>query len=111
VRRYQIPTKSITLHHHWFQNNCDLGSAEDAEKTIELCDHHPETALHELAHLWTQDRHTRKWAKRLFLLHEQFLTTSEQEFYYKETIKFYKTAKDLSLSKEVRGKCICGRKV
>jgi hypothetical protein len=110
VRRYKIPTKEVKLHHHWIPRDCDMGSAQDAEKTIELCDQHPETALHELAHLWTQDRHTKNWARALFLLHQKYLSKQEQEFYFRETKRNYKTAKELAEDGSIKHICICGKR-
>lgn len=101
--------KSITLHHHWINRDCDLGVAESGYKTIELCDHHPETVLHELAHLWTQENHTKAWARALLLLHREFLSPQEQVFFRNEIGKSYKTAKEVIETEGIKGKCICGR--
>jgi len=102
---------SIELHHHWRTPNCDLGQAEEGRKTIVLCDNHPETALHELAHLWTQDRHTKEWARRLFLLHREFLSKEEVGFYQREAAKMYKTAKEVVEKEYKRKVCACGRRI
>lgn len=87
-----------------------MGVAEESAKTIELCDSHPETVLHELAHLWTQDRHTKAWARRLFQLHREYLTEKEVGFYQKEAARLYKTAREVVESGEILRRCICGRR-
>jgi hypothetical protein len=111
VSRHKIPTTEIRLHHHWISRNCDMGVADDVKKSIELCDTHPETVLHELAHLWTQDYHTKGWARHLFILHREYLSKEEVAFYQRETVKRYKTAKELVDSGEVKRLCICGRRL
>lgn len=111
VTRHKIPITEIRLHHHWIERNCDMGVADDVKKSIELCDTHPETVLHELAHLWTQDYHTKSWARHLFMLHREYLSKEEVAFYQKETVKRYKTAKELVESGEIRKLCICGRRM
>lgn len=110
VRRHKIPVRSIDIHHHWLNPSCDLGVADDGSKTISLCDNHPETALHELAHLWTQDRHTKAWARRLFQLHREYLSDQEVGFFQRETVRRYNTARELVESGEILKRCICGRR-
>lgn len=111
VNRHKIPVSFIELHHHWFNRECDMGVADDVKKSIELCDAHPETVLHELAHLWTQDYHTKSWARHLFMLHKEYLSKEEVAFFQKETVRRYKTARELVESGEIKKLCICGRRV
>lgn len=109
VKKHKIPVNSFILHHHWIKRNCDLGVADDATKTIQLCDRHHETALHELAHLWSQDYHTKQWARLLFLLHREFLSREEIGFFQKEAMRMYKTAKEVVETEHVGKVCLCGR--
>lgn len=109
VKKHKIPVTKFILHHHWINRNCDLGVADDSTKTIQLCDTHPETALHELAHLWSQDYHTKQWARLLFLLHREFLSREEIGFYQKEAMRMYKTAKEVVETEHIGKLCLCGR--
>lgn len=111
VRRYHIPVRHIKLHHHWIPTNCDLGFAESGERIIVLCDREPETVLHELAHLWTQDNHTKDWARALFFLHKRYLSKEQQAFYLRESKRMYKTAKWVAENEKIGETCICGRRV
>jgi hypothetical protein len=111
ARKHKIPVYSIELHHHWSTPSCDLGQAEESRKTIVLCDNHPETALHELAHLWAQDRHTKEWARKLFLLHREFLSKEEVGFYQREAARMYKTAREIVEKERIRKVCVCGRRI
>ena len=53
------------------------GEAEYWGKTIFLCTADADTALHEMAHVWTKSWHTPKWAEAYLYLCEQYMGRKE----------------------------------
>ena len=100
AKEHYIPVRYIKIHKHLFRNNCDLGLTDTARRTIELCDDQAETALHELAHIWSQANHTEIWVRKLYQLHEEYLEDDEIELYRRETENRYKAAKKMSEDSE-----------
>jgi hypothetical protein len=66
------PQKSWGLHH-------EFGEADLDDKIISLCSKDFDTALHELAHIWTDTGHTEKWAKAYRKLILIYLLPEEAE--------------------------------
>lgn len=66
---------SVTVLFHDHKQRCFDGEADMAARTITFCAKRDRlTALHEIAHIATQEAHTRKWAKFLFIVNERYIT-------------------------------------
>lgn len=76
-----IPLKRVHVHYH--PNEDDMaedhpfGEAEYWNNVIYLCSDDTDTALHELAHVWTENWHTPKWASVYLSLCEIYMTREE----------------------------------
>lgn len=63
-----IQFRELNFHHHvpaarsWGLHH-EYGEADLDDKIISLCAKDFDTALHEVAHIWTDTGHTEKWAK------------------------------------------------
>jgi hypothetical protein len=65
----------VTVLFHEHKNRCFDGEADMDARAITFCAKRDRlTALHELAHIATQEAHTRKWAKFLFIINERYIT-------------------------------------
>jgi hypothetical protein len=69
----KIGPVAVFFHEH--KQRCFDGEANIDDRSITFCAKRDRlTALHEIAHIATQEHHTRKWAKFLFLINERYIT-------------------------------------
>jgi hypothetical protein len=102
VRERSIKLKSIRLHYHpnGMRTDHAMGVADFDKKQIVLCASDFDTALHELAHIWTDDAHTTKWARALYRLYDWYIPEQAAEL-KKTTSREYRNAR-LKIKKENR---------
>ena len=62
---------------HTLPDSHPHGEAEYWGKTIFLCTADKDTALHEIAHVWTKSWHSPKWAEAYLYLCEQYMRHEE----------------------------------
>jgi hypothetical protein len=77
----------LNFHHHvpprrgWSEDHHELGEADLDDKIITLCSKDYDTALHELAHIWTDTFHTEKWARAYIKLLLIYMMPAEAEYH------------------------------
>lgn len=86
VNRYHIKLHRVKMHYHkkkrthWGAKH-PFGESEYWDGYITLCANDFDTALHELAHVWSKNRHTDKWARCYLMLLERYLP--REDFFYR----------------------------
>lgn len=75
-----VRVDEVRLHHHANRSRkrpalaCYAAEADWDHHTIDLCGGQDKaTVLHEIAHLLTEEHHTRRWSAVLMRLHRQYL--------------------------------------
>jgi|694.fasta_scaffold06731_22 hypothetical protein len=95
IDRYHIKMRQVKLHYHknprkvWGKNH-PYGHSIYSHREIVLCAQDFDTALHEVAHVWSKNPHTDKWARCYFHLIEKYLTPEEFKLKLKKAKKAYK---------------------
>ena len=72
---YDIPLAELVLHRHgdgYPQGDHPLGLTTFSERSIHLCRPDLMIALHELAHVWLNEAHSKDWAMGFFALIKQY---------------------------------------
>lgn len=72
---YDIPLAELVLHRHgdgYPQDNHPLGLTTFLERSVQLCRPDILIALHELAHVWLNEAHSKDWAMGFFALMKQY---------------------------------------
>jgi hypothetical protein len=89
-REMSIKVKAVRLHNHKNSPKHDhsLAWADLDSREISLCDNSVETAIHEIAHLWSQEDHNKKWARCMLVLYRKYVPDQMVE-YTKTLIKDY----------------------
>lgn len=86
-QQQNIEFVELNFHHHvpprrgWTEDHHELGEADLDDKIITLCSKDYDTALHELAHIWTDTFHTEKWAKAYIKLLMLYMLPAEAEYH------------------------------
>jgi len=81
-KEQEIGLGRVHLHYHpdgedTLPDTHPHGEAEYWGKTIFLCTADKDTALHEIAHVWTKSWHSPKWAEAYLYLCEQYMHQEE----------------------------------
>ena len=89
-----IKVKKVRIHYHpnGMRTDHALGEADFDYKTIVLCASDFDTALHEIAHIWMNEYHSKKWARALYRLYDEYVPEKAAE-YRKYTSETYMNAK------------------
>jgi hypothetical protein len=104
-----IRFKELNFHHHvpprrgWTEDHHELGEADLDDKIITLCSKDHDTALHELAHIWTDTFHTEKWAKAYIKLLRLYMLPTEAEYHIALNATRYPALKKAKSRLESRG--------
>lgn len=101
IDRYHIPIKIVKLHYHkkprkaWGEKH-PFGHSIYAHGEIVLCSQDFDTALHELAHCWSMNPHTDKWARCYLQLIEKYLPPEEFRLKMERAKKTYKPVRRMA---------------
>ena len=111
-QQQKIHVSELQFHHHspprrTWKDHHDMGEADLDDKIIYLCSKDFDTALHELAHIWTDTYHTEKWAGAYVKLCLIYLLPSEAQKNIKSSSGQYdmvkKVAKKLNMGAWLSG--------
>jgi hypothetical protein len=92
VAKNKISLRTVRLHFHGDGTHCPWhGESAHWVQYITLCSADTETALHELAHVWADQGHSKKWARLLFRLHRQFTTPIQCQRWDLDVARAYPT--------------------
>ena len=107
-QQQNIEFVELNFHHHvpprrgWTEDHHELGEADLDDKIITLCSKDYDTALHELAHIWTDTFHTEKWAKAYIKLLMLYMLPAEAEYHIALNATRYPAFKKAHLRLESR---------
>jgi hypothetical protein len=104
-----IEFEELNFHHHvpprrgWTEDHHELGEADLDDKIISLCAKDHDTALHELAHIWTDTFHTEKWAKAYIKLLLIYMLPDEAKYQISLNSARYPAFKKANERRESKG--------
>jgi len=108
-QQQHIEFEELNFHHHvparrgWTEDHHELGEADLDDKIISLCSKDHDTALHELAHIWTDTFHTEKWAKAYIKLLLIYMLPEEAEYHIALNSPRYPAFKKANQKRQSRG--------
>jgi hypothetical protein len=110
VKENDIEIKKVSLHHHtrttskWHSGH-PMGSADTDGAHIDLCSDDIDTALHEIAHIWTKQGHSPLWAEKWMLLQDKYITDKcIARKYYEDAVEDYRGVREFLGIKEKKVK-------
>lgn len=96
AKENNVKVHRVTLHHHT-RTMCKwnfghpMGSAETDAGDIDLCSDDLDTALHEIAHVWTKQGHSPLWAEKWMYLQDKYITDKRiAQKYYEDAVEDYR---------------------
>jgi hypothetical protein len=95
ARENDIEVRKVVLHHHtrsvYLGADHPMGAADTDEMLIELCAEDVDTALHEIAHVWTRAGHSPTWAEKWMFLQDKYIEDkSLARKYYEVAVADYR---------------------
>ena len=96
---FNIKVKSVRVHHHdpertRYGHYHPMGYTYSDDAEMVLCAKDIDTALHEMAHIWTNENHTAKWAAKYIKLCQEYMNPQELDASIRHSASNYKCVRE-----------------
>lgn len=98
-KEFNIKVKVVRIHHHEpertrYGHYHPMGYTYSDDAEMVLCAKDIDTALHEMAHIWTNENHTPKWAAKYIRLAQEYMNDKELEAAIRHSANNYKCVRE-----------------
>ena len=96
---FNIKVKTVRIHHHdpertRYGHYHPMGYTYSDDAEMVLCAKDIDTALHEMAHIWSNENHTQKWASKYIRLAQEYMNSKELDAAIRHSAENYKCVKE-----------------